>query len=141
MAELAVTAERGALVSITGRVDSSAVTLLRAHVTAALTDPDLDYLAVDLSGATRSDPTLFTVLAETEARLRDRTARLVVIGLHHEVLASLDEANMWAVFTLFQVARRGHRRPHPIDEVTATTQPILATNGSRSGELVAPLLG
>jgi anti-anti-sigma regulatory factor len=101
-----ITAERGALVSVTGRLDTAAMWALRAQLDAAASDPGLDYVAVDLSGAARAEPMLFAVLADTDTRLRARAARLVVIGLGAEVLASLDEASLWAVFTLYRASRQ-----------------------------------
>lgn len=104
-AERTLTAERGVWVSVTGALDSAALAALRTHLDAAAGDPDTDYVALDLSGATDTEPALFIMLADIEARLAARAARLVVIGLHHGVLASWDEATLWAVFTLYSATR------------------------------------
>lgn len=110
MAECIVTAERGALVTVTGAVDAPAAECLRACVAAFVDDPAVEVVAVDLTAATRCDPTLFEVLAHADAALLARRARMVVTGLPPEVLSSLAETDLWAVFTLYRAARQRSAR-------------------------------
>lgn len=101
-----MTAERGALVRMSGHLDTAAVVALRTQLDAATAEFDIDYVAVDLSGATGTARALFTMLALTDGRLRARASRLVLIGLHHDVLSCLDQAPLWAVFTLYRASRQ-----------------------------------
>lgn len=103
-------AERGALVSVSGPLDTAAVVALRTQLDAATAQLDNDYVAVDLSGSTRPEPELFTMLADMDARLRTRAARLVVIGLGSGEFTCMDETKLWAAFTLYRASRQ---RLHP----------------------------
>lgn len=90
--------------TVTGTV-AAAVAVLRARIDAVTDQPGTGFVAVDLSAAVNSDPALFVVLAEAEARLRARQSRLVVIGMHPGVSKSLDETPLCALFTLYLAAR------------------------------------
>lgn len=75
-----VTAERGALVSVTGPLDTAAVAALRTRLDAASARRDNDYVAVDLSGAFHPEPGLFIIAAAaltaaTPAKVAPRTQR------------------------------------------------------------------
>lgn len=132
MPESTVTAERGALVTVNGPV-AAAVTTLRARIDAVAGEPGTGFVAVDLSAALSSDPELFVVLAEAEARLRARQSRLVVIGMHAELWQSLEECPLWAVFPLYRAARErtgATARDDPGRHVVSLVAPAPGSGGA-----------
>jgi len=118
----------GDAVAIVGAGPVGLMATMCAQIVAAAGHPDTEFVVVDLRAATQGGPELFAALTETEARLR---ARLVVIGLHSGVLQALDEAHMWAAFTLFRVAReRAVQAQAAQANTTARTIGVQSVNGS-----------